>query len=636
MASPAYAKSPVILERRQTTPAVSAPEQQPSDRLLSSASPDLTPAGTTVSASPLATTAAQEPVISASTPPRSIATGTAPSDPPSLPPQATEQHLKRLFSTLFQRTSPVAIKLLDDQLRFQPDQAFRVLSDFPGCFIVGVLGRKGVGKSTVLSSFVPPAANPFNVARPAASTAVDAAVELPIPTASDAHEHEPHHTTAQISQLHRKQRQNQRKQQQAQQQQQQHNETRGVDMYVTRERLVLLDTQAVLSTSIQDRARQPPDIFPDASAFTAAQQLRPETLAEVESIKTTLFLLSVCHVVLLVSDSPRDEELWRLVRKVESIRARMAETQQPQSSKSASANASRPHGSSSMAGSSHQPVILHIANKSKAGVFADQIQAAMRVSFKSAFNDSVLDTAGLFAQSTWAVNARTYIQSAPLRADIAADDAPSDSAAGDIDDVLALFDAQESTQSKTNKRRGKKTRSVQLQALQQQPRHADLSTADRLAAMDANVFCLPQMDAPDTALDQSYDDLLDELDAGCSLVSRAGHGMPARYSTLARQLRDAVLGIPRFAMQHHASPAEPGPRATASMAATPRRQFLVSERDWIKSSARIWDAIRKTDIGPEYLATAGGSAAMGTSIGAARERGGGGDFQRRDNRLSSG
>ncbi|KAG2173395.1 hypothetical protein INT44_008747 [Umbelopsis vinacea] len=112
------------------------------------------------------------------------------------------------------------IKIMDAFESFRMDAALRALADYPGHFVVGVIGKQGVGKSTVLSAF---SEDPKNVCRVVnvGSFHYNHVDILPpqtftIAPATKALDHQ----------------------------------TTGVDMYVTAERIILLDTQPVLSWSV--------------------------------------------------------------------------------------------------------------------------------------------------------------------------------------------------------------------------------------------------------------------------------------------------------------------------------------------------------------------------------------------------
>jgi len=72
-------------------------------------------------------------------------------------------------------------------------------------------------------------------------------------------------------------------------------QTTGIDMLVTGERVVLLDTQPILSEAMLDQFTQNKGLVPPG--------LSPETYLEILSLQLAIFLFTVCHVVLIVLDT---------------------------------------------------------------------------------------------------------------------------------------------------------------------------------------------------------------------------------------------------------------------------------------------------------------------------------------------
>jgi len=120
--------------------------------------------------------------------------------------------------------------------------------------VIGVLGGEGVGKSTILSRFCNPVDEDKFVFQP----------------------------EARLGQI-----------------------TMGVDAWVTNERAVLLDTQPIMSASRLSTliTREVPENIKSHMA-----------LVELESVRIALWLFSVCHVVLVVSDWFTDRMTWNLIR----------------------------------------------------------------------------------------------------------------------------------------------------------------------------------------------------------------------------------------------------------------------------------------------------------------------------------
>lgn len=73
--------------------------------------------------------------------------------------------------------------------------------------------------------------------------------------------------------------------------------TTGVDLLVTSNRVILLDTQPMLSASVMDRLVQQ-----ENKKFGGTEFASTENAMEIQSLQLAAFLLSVCHVVILVQD----------------------------------------------------------------------------------------------------------------------------------------------------------------------------------------------------------------------------------------------------------------------------------------------------------------------------------------------
>eukprot|EP01083_Nonionella_stella_P052806 139969_1 len=152
--------------------------------------------------------------------------------------------------------------LLDKYLQFRSDAAARLLRAQPDFTVVGVIGAQGAGKSTVLSRF-------------ATSETKHSRRCFSIQNAS---------IISNCSHM-----------------------TSGVDMYATQQRVILLDTQPVMSPSILAGMIQRHD---QLGAGISSYQ----NSVDIQSLELTLFLLSVCHVVIIVSDLKSDLRTWQMLR----------------------------------------------------------------------------------------------------------------------------------------------------------------------------------------------------------------------------------------------------------------------------------------------------------------------------------
>lgn len=160
-----------------------------------------------------------------------------------------------------------AIKLVDKSLHWE-DRGMDNLMDQGDFLVVGVLGKEGVGKSTIMSLL--------------AGTRTGAT--------------KPYMFRAQPKEI-------------------ADNggyQTTGVEMVVTGERIILLDTQPILSGAMLDQLTQTDQI---------PSNISPETFLDVLSLQMAIFLYSVCHVVLVVLDSTDGmEDVFKFLSTAEQLK----------------------------------------------------------------------------------------------------------------------------------------------------------------------------------------------------------------------------------------------------------------------------------------------------------------------------
>ncbi|KAJ3412235.1 smg-9, nonsense mediated mRNA decay factor [Chytridiales sp. JEL 0842] len=176
------------------------------------------------------------------------------------------------------------LKLIDANLKPPTDSSniLKWLSDLPGCYIIGVIGRKGVGKSTILNYL---ASNPSGVF-PTSPSNSSASPGFGKPMSSFGSSQGP--SGSRLSHI---------------------GTTLGVDLHLTPENIVLLDCQPL--SSLRTSAPKTPSA--SGSLIEGGGLLVPEQLG--------VFMLSVCHVLLVVSEG-RDDELWGFLRRVEAVKYR--------------------------------------------------------------------------------------------------------------------------------------------------------------------------------------------------------------------------------------------------------------------------------------------------------------------------
>lgn len=98
--------------------------------------------------------------------------------------------------------------------------------------------------------------------------------------------------------------------------------TSTFDLFVSKNRIFFLDTPPLLSPSLMDKmiyqeSKKTPFSSSSSQSFSGGSQLSSgdfsniENALEIMSLQTAAFLLSVCHVVLLVQDWFYDPNILR-------------------------------------------------------------------------------------------------------------------------------------------------------------------------------------------------------------------------------------------------------------------------------------------------------------------------------------
>ncbi|CAG8571860.1 3982_t:CDS:1 [Ambispora gerdemannii] len=264
-----FYQAPVILERKpqSTTPM---------------STPSTTTAATTANLTPTIATKSNANSISAptSTPARKQFEEEASSPQTSnFPPSPLEDFVHNLSISSGSRDPETKLgilrpkkpekpfqKMINEKGTFLFESVAKTLTEHPGHFVVGVCGPQGSGKSTILSALCQDPNNAFPV------------------QSNEALNFASH-------------------------------ETIGIDIHVTPERIILLDTQPLFSLSILERAVRN-DYIPD--------HISPELWLEMQSLQFIIFLLSVCNVVIAVTESI-DLNTWNFLRKAEMLKYRISE-----------------------------------------------------------------------------------------------------------------------------------------------------------------------------------------------------------------------------------------------------------------------------------------------------------------------
>ncbi|OAD57874.1 Protein SMG9 [Eufriesea mexicana] len=178
-------------------------------------------------------------------------------------PSKIQDPVRTILSTCLEMTS--CVKFMDENMQLC-ESPFEFLCDQQDFLVVGCLGAQGVGKSTIMSLLT---SNSISGIFPTQDTS--------------------HHESGA-------------------------NCTTGIDFYVTKNRVIYLDTQPILSESTIDYS-----ISYDQKK-SATDFINTETNLELQSLQFAAFLFSVCHVIIFVQDWFVDPNLVRFLQTAEMLK----------------------------------------------------------------------------------------------------------------------------------------------------------------------------------------------------------------------------------------------------------------------------------------------------------------------------
>ncbi|KAI8809205.1 hypothetical protein BJ742DRAFT_241003 [Cladochytrium replicatum] len=418
-------------------------------------------------------------------------------------PKITETILKKLRAgkegagTVSQpNANRNVFKMIDENMRFQTEQIAKQLSDQPGCYIVGVIGRRGAGKSTILSALA----------------------KTPQIFAKESTEHQSTH------------------------------ETTGIDLHITPERIVLLDTQPIFSRSVYDRAKRSGDIGYSGDILPKYQQRSHEWI-ELQSMQIATFLYYVCHVLVVVMDNPNDTEMWDFLKKVEGLKrtvsgaSRLAPNGGP-------ANATSPN-----APQEFFPEVIFVVNKAEPSIFSPAAVSDLSESIAQAFQDSHLRI--LHGTVTMANSFAMYRTMTNLTSKRPSQLPPN----------LFLLPRSNPEQKRLDEMINSKSTDWITEVLDSMMEHPWLPATYpfMMKQLRNQIFEVPRSAVSPAAIAQQY------RPDGPQTAS--GAAMAAATAALAAEA--AATGAPW--MSH-------------------RRYFQISEKDWFRSAWKIWDGIRRADL----------------------------------------
>ncbi|KAJ3690913.1 hypothetical protein LUZ61_020077 [Rhynchospora tenuis] len=179
---------------------------------------------------------------------------------------------------------PASLSLLSaESWELQIDRVLPFLTENNDFVVVGVIGPAGVGKSTILNELYG-----YDASSPG--------MVLPFATQTDEMRALSKHCSA------------------------------GIELRVSNERLILLDTQPVFSPTVLADM-----IKPDGSCaipVMSGEPLSAEMAHELMGIQMALFLASVCNIVLIVSERINDISMWQLMLTVDLMKHKIPDPSQ--------------------------------------------------------------------------------------------------------------------------------------------------------------------------------------------------------------------------------------------------------------------------------------------------------------------
>jgi len=226
-------------------------------------------------------------IASKNPPPESASS--APTTAPSVVLSSPSASPVKIFNPVETKEAPAPVKskilepakLLNDNLDFCYDSAHKVLSDQTNFTVVGVIGLQGSGKSTILSQLCGYSfknITDFN-------------------NSPNEENSPPFQLENEESIMNAK------------------HQTGGIDLCVSPDKLILLDVQPILSSSVLSQM-----IKNESKYSLSSEVVSFENLHELQSIQLGVFLLSICHVVIVVQDYVTDLNLWHYLRTIEMLK----------------------------------------------------------------------------------------------------------------------------------------------------------------------------------------------------------------------------------------------------------------------------------------------------------------------------
>ncbi|XP_060530453.1 nonsense-mediated mRNA decay factor SMG9 isoform X2 [Cylas formicarius] len=197
------------------------------------------------------------------------------------------------------------VKNMNTSLKFIEDSTIKIehlqdyIQDNSDFLVIGVVGAQGVGKSTVLN-YISQNNIPKNTS------------QICNPNNSENHKTLP----VQLEKLSTNLESEVFKVQTCEQLENCTSGTQGVDIFITPDRVVLLDCQPFLSLSLLDDL-----IDGDNKRTNLISEFIPlENSGEIQALQYTAFLMSICHILLVVQDWFFDSNVVRFIQTAEMLK----------------------------------------------------------------------------------------------------------------------------------------------------------------------------------------------------------------------------------------------------------------------------------------------------------------------------
>lgn len=303
---------------------------------------------------------------------------------PSIHPSKIAQNESKEKKTIEQKPSPPLkyltepIKLLDENLELNTAAMEYLHDSSTNYLVVGIIGTQGVGKSMILnliannmhdqnlcsqilSSHEIPTENTFESG--GSENQLEGLDFIRMPESTDQEK---------IDSIFKFKMQN------IEQIERGVHCTKGIDMYITNDRIILLDCQALWSPSLIDEAN---------TTITA----RSANVVTVDCLQIASYLMAICHVLIAVQDWFTDYNFLRYLQAAEMLKPSLS---------ASNTVASTQDGSESTNGGENHPHLLLLHNRCQLEDYTPEAVTIMQDLYRKAFQKSNLQlNSGMYLYS---------------------------------------------------------------------------------------------------------------------------------------------------------------------------------------------------------------------------------------------